>query len=279
MVGAIAFGARLLRDLHDRPDARLRHRRSRREGVRQLGRAARRSRAKSYVGSAMADLLDLVAIVSAVGAGLGCTLGRRADALRASAATACCGASCPASRESTGVPADGARARARVVADRRSSASRSRARSRSTSFFYLATIGHPQPARHVRLTNLGALRYLFLRRRAAGADVGDRVSDRRDRVRRLHALQERLAGARLPVQRLPVHRRRLAPRRCRRQLPRAGVRRSVSTSSAPRAAPASPKSRRRSRREPPCNVSRRSPIDPPWREPEEITLRGSSSRS
>jgi amino acid transporter len=116
--------------------------------------------AHTYIGSAMADLLDVVAVVSAVGAGLGCAtvgtrmlfaLGRDGILSRDLAGVAA----------STGTPASALAAELMIslglivgfaVAGT----------SPTNAFFYLATIGILNLLVMYVLTNLGALRYLFL---------------------------------------------------------------------------------------------------------------------
>jgi amino acid transporter len=116
--------------------------------------------AHSYVGSAMADVLDVVAILSAVGAGLGCAsvgtrmlfaLGRDGVLSRDLAGVA----------ESTGTPA------AALAAEMTMSLGlivgfAVAGSSPTNAFFYLATIGILNLLVMYVLTNLGALRYLFL---------------------------------------------------------------------------------------------------------------------
>jgi amino acid transporter len=116
--------------------------------------------AHSYIGSPMADVLDLVAVVSALGAGLGCAsvgtrmlfaLGRDGILSRDLAGVA----------KSTGTPAVALAAEMTIslglvvgfaVAGT----------SATNTFFYLATIGILNLLVMYVLTNLGALRYLFL---------------------------------------------------------------------------------------------------------------------
>jgi amino acid transporter len=116
--------------------------------------------ARSYIGSPMADVLDLVAVVSALGAGLGCAsvgtrmlfaLGRDGILSRDLAGVA----------QSTGTPAVALAAEMTfslglivgfAVAGT----------SPTNAFFYLATIGILNLLVMYVLTNLGALRYLFL---------------------------------------------------------------------------------------------------------------------
>ena len=116
--------------------------------------------ARSYIGSPMADVLDLVAVLSALGAGLGCAsvgtrmlfaLGRDGILSRDLAGVA----------KSTGTPAVALAAEMTIslglivgfaVAGT----------SATNTFFYLATIGILNLLVMYVLTNLGALRYLFL---------------------------------------------------------------------------------------------------------------------
>ena len=162
--------------------------------------------------------LDLVAIVSSIGAGLGCALGRRADVLRLRPRRRCLRQEL--SRRVGGRPARPVDRPRRSCSRSRCSrlvASRSPARSRSTSFFYLATMGILSLLVMYVLTNVGALRYLFAPAGRAAPLWEIVLPRRRDRVRASTSLyQQRLAGARPPVQRLPVRRRRLA--RDRRRL-------------------------------------------------------------
>ncbi len=116
--------------------------------------------AHSYIGSAMADVLDLVAVMSAVGAGLGCAsvgtrmlfaLGRDGILSRDLAGVA----------ESTGTPA------AALAAELTFSLClivgfAVAGTSATNAFFYLATMGILSLLIMYVLTNLGALRYLFL---------------------------------------------------------------------------------------------------------------------
>jgi amino acid transporter len=116
--------------------------------------------ARSYIGSPMADILDLVAVASAVGAGLGCAavcarmlyaLGRdgvlRRELAGVSAAT---GAPATAQAVERGLSL------ALVVGFALGGATP------TDAFFYLATIGILDLLVMYVVTNLGALRYLFL---------------------------------------------------------------------------------------------------------------------
>jgi amino acid transporter len=116
--------------------------------------------AQTYVGSAMADLLDVVAVLSAVGAGLGCAsvgtrmlfaLGRDGILRHDLAGVA----------ESTGTPAAALAAElglslCAVVGFAIAGTPA------IDAFFYLATMGIPSLLVMYVVTNLGALRYLFL---------------------------------------------------------------------------------------------------------------------
>src|SRR6266536_1563952 len=116
--------------------------------------------AQSYVGSAMADVLDLVAVLSAVGAGLGCAsvgtrmlfaLGRDGILSRDLAGVA----------ESTGTPA--AALAAELTLSLCALAGFAIAGTPAINvFFYLATMGILSLLVMYVVTNIGALRYLFL---------------------------------------------------------------------------------------------------------------------
>jgi amino acid transporter len=127
--------------------------------------------AHSYVGAPMADILDLVAVLSAVGAGLGCAsvaarmlfaLGRdgvlRRELAGVSAATA---------TPSTALALELVFSLGFVVGFAAAGTSATNA------FFYLATIGILNLLVMYIVTNLGALRYLFLSgmRRAAAWEI------------------------------------------------------------------------------------------------------------
>jgi amino acid transporter len=115
---------------------------------------------RSYVGSAMADVLDLVAVLSAVGAGLGCAsvgtrmlfaLGRDGILNRDLAGVAA----------STGTPA--AALAAELTLSLCAIVGFAIAGTPAiTVFFYLATMGILSLLVMYVVTNLGALRYLFL---------------------------------------------------------------------------------------------------------------------
>jgi amino acid transporter len=116
--------------------------------------------AQSYVGSAMADVLDLVAVLSAVGAGLGCAsvgarmlfaLGRDGILTRRLSGVS----------RSTGTPAP-ALAFELLVQLALIVAFAIAGTPAIKVFFYLATIGILNLLVMYVLTNLGALRYLFL---------------------------------------------------------------------------------------------------------------------
>jgi len=116
--------------------------------------------AHSYVGSAMADVLDVVAILSALGAGLGCTsvgtrmlfaLGRDGILSRDLAGVAA----------STGTPA--AALAAELTLSLCAVVAFAIAGTPAINvFFYLATMGILSLLVMYIVTNLGALRYLFL---------------------------------------------------------------------------------------------------------------------
>jgi amino acid transporter len=115
--------------------------------------------ARSYVGSAMADVIDLVAVLSAVGAGLGCAsvaarmlfaLGRDGLLRRELASVSAVGAPAAA----LGLEALGSLAL--VVAFALAGTTPTKA------FFYLATIGILNLLVMYVVTNAGALRFLFL---------------------------------------------------------------------------------------------------------------------
>src|SRR5256885_95813 len=116
--------------------------------------------AKSYVGSAMADVLDLVAILSALGAGLGCAsvgarmlfaLGRDGILARRLSGVS----------RSTGTPA--AALAVELFLQLLAIVGFAIAGTPAiTVFFYLATIGILSLLVMYVITNLGALRYLFL---------------------------------------------------------------------------------------------------------------------
>jgi amino acid transporter len=116
--------------------------------------------AHTYIGSAMADILDLVAVLSAVGAGLGCaTVGTRM--LFALGRDGILNRDLADVATSTGTPAAALAAEMTIslclivgfaVAGT----------SPTNAFFYLATIGILNLLVMYVLTNLGALKYLFL---------------------------------------------------------------------------------------------------------------------
>ena len=71
-VGRDRLRRRLLRRLHGGPDARLRHRRRRRQARSRPRPPRSASSRRRYVGRGMADALDLAAMISSFGAGMGC---------------------------------------------------------------------------------------------------------------------------------------------------------------------------------------------------------------
>jgi amino acid transporter len=115
--------------------------------------------AHSYVGSAMADVLDLVAVLSAVGAGLGCaSVGTRM--------LFALGRDGILSRDLAGVAATTGTPAAALAAEMTLSLAfivgfAVAGTSPTNAFFYLATIGILNLLVMYVLTNLGALRYLF----------------------------------------------------------------------------------------------------------------------
>src|SRR5438552_3014422 len=116
--------------------------------------------AHSYIGSAMADILDLVAVLSAVGAGLGCaSVGTRM--LFALSRDGILSRDLAGVAESTGTPA-GALAAELTFSLGLIVGFAVAGTSATNAFFYLATIGILNLLVMYVLTNLGALRYLFL---------------------------------------------------------------------------------------------------------------------
>src|SRR5581483_4477698 len=142
----------LLRDLHDGTDA---------AGVRAFGSSSAPlgDLARTYAGAPLADVIDLVAVFSAVGAGLGCAsvAARMLYAL---------GRDGVLRRELAGVSATGAPATALALELAISLALivgfAAAGTTPQDAFFYLATIGILNLLVMYVVTNLGALRYLFL---------------------------------------------------------------------------------------------------------------------
>ena len=162
--------------------------------------------ARSYVGKGMSDAINFGAMMSAFASGLGAATGG-ARILFALSRDTPLGKTFGRASKRSGAPA-GALTIVLIVGVGAIAAQRIAGVDAVNAFFYPGTIGVLSLLVAYIVTNVGAIRHLFIPG-PPGAAVGDHLPAARDCVPDLHALQERV-GRRVSVQPLPARGRDLA---------------------------------------------------------------------